>query len=224
MNITLSQADTAALGKGDPITIVIKPTLGSPEPTPPPTNPGGGKFALPDGAYPIYVDGTEDNPGDWSFGTPAPVINYKAGGALDGPFCIEFRSNAQWSGYQPYFKMGADGVTPTLPEGALKFLYIAVKGTKDPQKWQMWFESTVDPKTNNGNNEKPVGASIGDLTPYAIEGSSVRAGLWVIYKVPMGDGGFKIPAGTTLRKVAIQDDTGDATNVWYVDRFYLADA
>ncbi len=48
-------------------------------------------------------------------------------------------------------------------------------------------------------------------------------GQWNQYKIPLGAGGYQIPAGTHIYKFMLQDQTANMsgyngpTNVWYVD-------
>lgn len=216
INITvpLTAADVTGLSGGNSLVLTLTPpapAVVTPTPTPTPTPVTTGDFVLPEGAMPIYVNGKFYWPGDWSWGTPAPIVNYAAPGGLDGT-CVEFQENGTYSGWQPYAPL-VNG-NPELLQGSQNFLYMSIKATK-PASWQSGWMQTV---AATPTEDVSVGITV-NLAGYAV--GAVHDG-FQDYKIPLGTGGYGLPAGVLLRKFMVQDDTGDGTNTFYFDRVYLS--
>lgn len=219
VELTSAQVQALAAGTVVDVTLSADAPAGTVLALTPPASSGGGPtpFQVPNGAIPLFVNGKNYMGGDWSFGpsvAQAPTINYNSKGGIDGFDCVSFTSNGQYSGFQPYFANEAQVIDPNH-----NFLYIAIKGAKAYQKWQMGWMATV-PTSVSPNGEQPLGTEIPDITPFAL--TKPAAGVWTVYRIPLKAGGFNIPNGAVARKFMIQDDTGDPSNYAQFDRYYLA--
>lgn len=204
---TLTQAELDSLNKGQAI------TLSPPAPvTPPPS--GGGSFTLPSGSVGVYVNGNFMWPGDWSWNGGLITVTYNdtSGVPLDGPDDVKISTTGSWNGWQPY----ATGTPPSLPIGALKYLNYSIKITKAGTNFTSAWQANC-PTCANG--EAPTG--VGAVLPSTFCSAFV-VGKWSTCKIPLGAGGYNIPAGTNLRKFMIQDQSQLSPNIWYVDRVYLS--
>jgi hypothetical protein len=152
----------------------------------------------------VYYDGVFNWPGDWSY---AATANYQdtSGGPIDGPFDIAISVTGQWGGWLPYAPVNSASV-PTFNASAYSYIVFAIKATKSPISWQVLFhyENAPGEDTNDG-------AAL-DVTPYAL--STPTVGTWVYYKVPLSAFGL---TSTTIEKFSIADESGNATNTFYLD-------
>lgn len=149
----------------------------------------------------VYHDGVFRWPGDYSF---VAVPDYKdvSGGPQHGKYDIKVTVTSPWGGWQPY---AANWKFDTSPYNFLRF---SLKPTVANQSAQVYFMRVGD---------KPVGTGV---NPFKY-GPAPVVGQWNVYTIPLADIGV---AHTQIYKFAIQDKTGLATNVFYVDDVaFLAD-
>ena len=179
VSATLTQAELDALNKGQSITLT-GPTV---------TPPTGGKFTLPAGAVGVYVNGRFMWPGDWSWNSGLITVTYNdtAGSPLDGPTDIRISTTGSWNGWQPY---AAPASNPSLPIGSLKYLNFAIKVTRSGTNFTSAWQSTIT--TGNGETPVGIGVSLNDFCP------STVINTWIMCKIPLGTGGYTIPAGTNF--------------------------
>jgi hypothetical protein len=157
-------------------------------------------------AAPVFANGVFSWGGDWSWGVS---VNYKdtAGTPLSGQYDIAVSGIG---GYQPY------AVNYAFDPSPYKYLMVSLKPTIPNQKWN----STV-----YGEGNVVAGQSVNVLN----YGPAPVVGQWTTYKIPLGAGGYQIPAGSHISKFMFQDQTADvqgsgySTNRWYVDNLYFAD-
>jgi hypothetical protein len=153
----------------------------------------------------VYDDGVFNWGGDYSF---AATPNYKdtAGAPEDGPFDIAVTVTGAWGGFQPY----AGGTVPTwdFDDAAYTYLVMDLKPTVDNQSWNCLFHAVGDVQIGNGV----------DILDY---GPKPTKGVWAHYKIPLKDLGVYdngAPTYSGVYKFFIQDQTGLASNVFYVDK------
>jgi len=142
----------------------------------------------------VYHDGSFEWPGDYSYGL-VPDYRDASGQPLSGKRDIRATLQGPWGGWQPY---AANWSFDSRPYTRMTF---ALKPTVANQKWEIYFMKVGD---------IPVGISL-DVTKY---GPPPVAGQWGVYTIPLADLGV---LGTSIYKFAIQDKTGLAANVWFVD-------
>jgi hypothetical protein len=149
--------------------------------------------------YPIYANGKYDWTDDWSWGV---TVNYKdtAGDPLSGSYDISVKGIG---GYQPHAPNSDFDPSP------YKYLTVSLKPTIANQKWDSAFYAT----------DGSVAGSVVHLLNY---GPAPVVGQWNTYKIPLGAGGYGIPAGKHIFKFMFIDQTADSssaytTNTWYVD-------
>ncbi|MDB6102961.1 MAG: hypothetical protein JWO52_2960 [Gammaproteobacteria bacterium] len=168
---------------------------------PPPVPPPGSSGAQ----LWVYQNGTFYWPGDYSWGVK---VNYKdtAGGPKSGPFDI---SVTGIGGFQPFATNYDLDVSP------YKYLIFSLKPTIANQQWASAFYQIGDVAT---------GVKLNVLN----YGPAPVVGQWTTYKIPLGAGGYQIPAGLHIYKFMVQDQTADqsgsgyATNHWYVDDIHFS--
>jgi hypothetical protein len=141
----------------------------------------------------VYSAGTFNWAGDWSFSASA---NYKdtSGGGI--PYDIAIKVTGQYGGWQPYAPNKSFDLTPY---SALTF---ALKPTQPNQQLQVYFMKVGD---------VPVGTPVNPLQ--GKYGPAPQVGVWTTYKIPLADFGV---TGITILKFAIQDETGKASNTFYL--------
>ena len=153
----------------------------------------------------VYGNGVFHWQGDWSWGVS---INYKDtnGAPLSGPYDIGVTGIG---GFQPY------ATNYNFNPSPYKYLVVSLKPTIPNQKWDSAFYAVGDVLTGHGVN----------VLNY---GPAPVVGQWTTYKIPLGSGGYNIPAGTDIYKFMFIDQTADqtnsgySTNRWYVDNLYFA--
>jgi hypothetical protein len=168
--------------------------------TPPPTGTGTSGTQLW-----VYQNGTFYWPGDYSWNVK---VNYKdtSGGPLDGPYDIAVTGIG---GFQPFATNYDLDISP------YKYLVFSLKPTIANQQWASAFYQIGDIAT---------GVKLNVLN----YGPAPAVGQWTTYKIPLGAGGYQIPAGLHIYKFMIQDQTADqsgsgyATNKWFVDDIHFS--
>ncbi len=156
--------------------------------TPPPVSASGTAWG--------YHSGIFSWAGDYSY---AATINYKdfAGGSLSGAADIAIKTTP-YGAWQPY--MSANWSYPTAGYTKLTF---SLKPTVANQTWQVRFI---------GVGDVPLAATCNlNVLSY---GPAPVAGKWATYTIPLSD---LCVLGKNVYKFAIQDQTGLASNTWYVD-------
>jgi hypothetical protein len=168
-----------------------------------------------------YYDGTFKWGGDYSWNV---ALNYEdtSGEPLSGPYDIEVSLTGQWGGWQPY--MCTELATPLpaciaqydYPLSGFTYLTFALKPTIANQQWSAQFIAV-------GDTAIPCNYA----SPYPISGAGVNVlaygpapvvGQWATYKIPLT--AFCVGPGTSnvdVYKFHIQDQTGLASNTWYID-------
>lgn len=157
---------------------------------------------------PVYYAGAFSWPGDYSFGG---TVNYKdtAGKPESGAADIAFTLNTAWGAWQPY----SQGYI--FPLAGYAYLQFDLKPTKAGQTW-----SLQAMKTGDVDNKTCADAKV--VLNVANYGPVPAVGVWGTYKVPIAAifsdcvNGVMTPMAT-LYKFSIQDQTGSASNLWYVD-------
>ncbi len=150
----------------------------------------------------VYHNGTFLWGGDLSYGGLQVNYSSTAGTPIDGSYDISCKGNN--GGFQPYAPNDDFDTTP------YKFLVISLKPTIANQTWISGFEAA-------GDVPKGVTLNITDFGPAPVPGQ------WNTYKIPLGAGGYQLPAGVHIYKFMIQDQTANQsgykgpTNVWYAD-------
>src|SRR5262249_24408806 len=107
-------------------------------------------------------------------------------------------------GFQPH------AVNDEFDTTNYKYLVISLKPTIGNKKWISGFYAS-------GDVPKGVLVNITDYGPAPVVGQ------WNTYKIPLGAGGYQLPAGLHVYKFMTQDQTANQsgysgpTNVWYAD-------
>jgi hypothetical protein len=174
-------------------------SAGTTSSTPPPTTGTSGTQLW------VYQNGTFYWPGDYSWSVQ---VNYKdtAGIPMEGPYDI---SVTGIGGFQPFATNYDMDISP------YKYLVFSLKPTIANQTWASAFYQIGDVAT---------GVKLNVLN----YGPAPAVGKWTTYKIPLGSGGYGIPAGTHIYKFMIQDETADrtgagyTTNRWYVDDIHFS--
>ena len=166
---------------------------------------GGTRTLAADGSHPamfsVYHDGEFAWPGDYSF-VAVPDYRDTSGAPLTGKYDIKVTVTSRWGGWQPF---ATNWVFDTTPYNYLRF---ALKPTVANQTAQVYFMLVGD---------KPVGVVV---NPFKY-GPAPVAGKWGVYTIPLADIGV---AKIKIYKFCIQDQTGLANNVFYVnDVAFVAD-
>lgn len=191
-----------------PLTVVVTPTtvtIGStviPVPTvvvtpPPPPPPATTAW--------VYHQGKFVWQGDWSFAVHQPV-NYSdtTGGPTAGPTDILVQNTGSWGGWQPYLNANCQSnISLCFPTTPYKSITFQAKPTVANQVFQVGFMSSGD--TGDG----PVVVA----TPYCTGSANPAIGQWETCTMPLSV--FKL-TDTTVLKFWIQDQTGSATNHWFL--------
>jgi hypothetical protein len=152
----------------------------------------------------VYRRGVFNWQGDYSWGVRVDYRD-KSGEPAEGPYDIAVTGIG---GFQPYaFHYDFD-------PGPYKYLVFSLKPTIADQQWDSAFYATGDVRT-------------GALLNVLKYGPPPAVGQWTTYKIPLGAGGYEIPAGARIYKFMIQDQTADQTgsnyksNRWYVNDIYF---
>jgi hypothetical protein len=165
-----------------------------------------GSVAAPPGATAwVYYNGVLNWGGDWSWQVAS--INYKdiLGAPLSGSFDVAV-SNLQSGGWQPYVNSNCQqNLSLCFDTTPYKYLIFSLKPTHANQTWASGFMSSGD---------TPDGVLISDITQYCSGGANPAVGQWESCKIPLSAWKF---TDTTILKFMIQDTTGAATDLWYVD-------
>jgi hypothetical protein len=148
----------------------------------------------------VYYDGVFNWGGDYSF---AAAANYKdtTGIPEEGPYDIAVTVTSAWGGFLPF----AGGTVPLwdFNDNAYNYLVIDLKPTVANQRWQIYFVKV-------GDVSLPAGCAMNVLN----FGPAPVVGKWATYKIPLSS---LCVAQTDVYKFAVQDQTGLASNTWYVD-------
>ncbi len=161
---------------------------------------GSGTNTPPSSVFWVYYNGVYNWGGDYSYeATP----NYKdtSGDPLEGPYDIAVTITSPWGGFLPY----AGGTVPlwNFNDAGRTYLTFAFKPTIANQKAQVYFVKVGD---------VPVGI---DINLFSGEyGPAPQPGVWATYKIPLSQLGV---LNTSVYKFAIQDMTGSAGHVFYLD-------
>ncbi len=142
----------------------------------------------------VYHDGTFHWPGDYSYAARADYGD-KLGASASGRRDIKMTLTGQWGAFQPYAR------NSDFDLSRYAFLTFSLKPTVEKQSLQVYFSLPGDVETGSKLNAMKYG-------PPPVVGQ------WTTYKIPLTDLGV---AGTHIYKFAIQDVTGLASNVFYLD-------
>jgi len=161
----------------------------------------------------VYYNGVFSWGGDYSFGLPqgsSPNYQDTSGKPLSGAYDISITTNA-YGGFLPF----AGGTVPLWNFDASPYskLTFALKPTHAGQKWQVYVIMVGDKKLPDSCT-----VTAAELLNY---GPVPAVGVWGTYTIDFSALclGPKATGGTSLYKVAIQDQTGLQGNLWYVDNF-----
>lgn len=148
----------------------------------------------------VYKDGVFSWPGDYSWGVK---VDYADTVGKPGSKCISVFGIGGFQPYAPNFD---------LDPSPYKFLTFSLKPTIPNQQWQSAFYAVGD---------IPMGVPV-DVLKF---GPAPVVGQWTTYKIPLGVGGYQLPA-KHVYKFMIQDQTADQggntiPNRWYVDTIGL---
>lgn len=153
----------------------------------------------------VFSNGVMQWGGDWSWGVSVNYQDY-AGSALSGKSDIAVSGIG---GYQPFATNYAFDPSP------YNYLIVSLKPTIPNQRW----DSTV-----YGEGNVAAGKTVNVLQ----YGPAPIVGQWNTYRIPLGAGGYQLPAGTKISKFMFIDQTADvqgsgySTNRWYVDNLYFS--
>jgi hypothetical protein len=173
---------------------------------------GDGSKPTSNSAFWVYQNGVFNWGGDYSSNATA---NYQstAGSPESGPYDIAVTVTGAWGLFQPY----AGGTVPTWDFNATGYNYLTLdlKPTVANQVWHVYFMQVGDVLILNKSGQ----ASVVDLANY---GPAPVVGKWATYKIPLSAVLTQYSSGaavfqTGIYKFAIQDQTGLAQNLWYVD-------
>lgn len=126
-------------------------------------------------------------------------INYADTAGLPGAKDIAVTLKGAWGEWLPY--MSKTFSYPTVGYTKLTF---QLKPTQPNQQWTVYFVGV-------GDVALPVGCGK-DVLKY---GPAPIAGVWATYTIPLVD--LCIAPGANVYKFGLQDKTGLASNVWYVN-------
>jgi hypothetical protein len=160
----------------------------------------------------VYQNGVFNWGGDYSFGA---TINYHStsGSPQAGAADTAVMVTSPWGAWQPY----AGGTVPMWNFDATGYNYLTVdlKPTLANQSWKIYFMQVGDVVIQDaGGNVESV--NVADYGPTPV------LGRWATYRIPLSavltqHKGGQPTQVTSVYKFAIQDQTGLASNVWYVD-------
>jgi hypothetical protein len=173
---------------------------------------GAGAKPTSTSAFWVYQNGVFNWGGDYS-SNAMPNYQSTAGNPESGPYDIAVTVTGQWGLFQPY----AGKTVPTWDFNATGYNYLTLdlKPTVANQVWHVYFMQVGDVLILNQSGQP----SVVDVANY---GPAPVVGKWATYKIPLsavltqyssGTGVFQ----TGVYKFAIQDQTGLAQNLWYVD-------
>jgi hypothetical protein len=157
----------------------------------------------------VYHNGAMRWGGDWSF---AATPNYKdtTGIPLVGAFDIQIKS-ARWGGWQPFLNANCQStISLCFNTTAYTYIFFSAKATVSNQAFSVGFMSSGDTPDGlilGGNGDT-------QLAQYCSGGNSPAVGTWESCKIPLS--AFKLTEAIIL-KFWISDQTGLASNVWYLD-------
>jgi hypothetical protein len=207
----LALVATAALAQTFTIPVQVKVTPTGTEvtigtqtqifPMPPFTPPPVENTFPPAGAFSIYKDGIMSWGGDYSFQATA---NYKdnSGAPATGTYDLKMTLLGAWGGFLPY----AGGTVPqwNMDVSPYTKLTFDAKSTKAGQKWNVYFIKVGDVALPAGCSAAVPQAKVGDWETHVI----------VLSSVCIGKG---LAGGTSIYKFSIQDQTGLAGNIWFLN-------
>jgi len=168
-----------------------------------------------------YYNGTFNWGGDYSWNV---ALNYEdtSGEPLSGGHDLKVSLTGQWGGWQPFMCTGVATPLPACvalydyPLGDFTYLTFALKPTVANQQWSAQFIAVGDKGIPcNYANPYPISGAGVDVLAY---GPAPVVGQWATYKIPLS--AFCVGPGTSnvnVYKFHIQDQTGLASNSWYVD-------
>ena len=187
--------------------------------TPPPATTG----TLPSGQALVLSGGVLNAAAGWSgdFNYGGAVASYRFTNPIDGKRCLKMKATAGGTGgggWQPYFIRGAGANAGGFPASSYKYLNFSLMPTRAGQIWSSVFAGTGDAVI--------PGQTVVNIESY---GPAPQPNVWATYKVPLGDGGYTLPADTTIAKFNLQDqmpygaEKGNAVgNVYYVNNVYFS--
>jgi hypothetical protein len=181
----------------------------------------GDAVSPPAGAAWGYYDGTFNWGGDYSWNV---ALNYQdtSGEPLSGAHDLKVSLTGQWGGWQPFMCSGVAAPLPACialydyPLGDFTYLTFALKPTVANQQWSAQFIAVGDTAIAcNYANPYPISGAGVSVLAY---GPAPVVGQWATYKIPLA--AFCVGPGTAnvdVYKFHIQDQTGLASNTWYID-------
>ena len=152
----------------------------------------------------VYADGAFNWPGDYSY---SAKINYRdaAGKPPTGTYDLSVSLTGSWGAWQPY------GPSWNFDLKPFNYLQFDLKPTIAKQQWNCFALMVGDKNiVDTSGNQIAV-----DINKY---GPAPQPGVWATYKIPLA--AIMTHQGVQLKamyKFDIHDETGLATNVFYVD-------
>ena len=160
----------------------------------------------------VYHNGVFAWGGDYSSGA-VPNYTSTAGAPESGPYDIALSITGPWGVWAPY----AGGSVPVWDFDASGYNYITMdlKPTVANQRWQFYFEQVHDVSIIGPNGQRTM------VNP-ADYGPAPVVGKWATYRIPLSVVLTQYASGkpvyeTGVYKFGLQDETGLARNLWYID-------
>jgi len=152
----------------------------------------------------VYYNGTMKWDGSWDWAVES--VNYRdtTGMPLSGTRDIEVRSQ-KWGGWQPFFHADCqNNANLCFDVSPYKYLIFSLKPTVANQTFDSGFMSAGDSKDG----------VVVHVSVYCSGGSNPPINEWESCKVPLSAYGL---SNTRVLKFSIQDQSGLASNHWYID-------
>jgi hypothetical protein len=164
------------------------------------------------GTFWVYQNGVFNWGGDYS-SNATPNYKSTAGSPESGPYDIAVSVTSEWGLFQPY----AGGTVPTWDFNSTGYNYLTLdlKPTVANQVWNVYFMQVGDHLILNASGNAEV-VNVANYGPAPVVGK------WATYKIPLSAVLTQHSSGsavlvTGVYKFAIQDQSGQSRNTWYVD-------
>jgi hypothetical protein len=152
----------------------------------------------------VYYDGVFKWAGDWSFAAMADYDD-TSGAPIEGSYDIKI-TNTQYGGWLPYVSGDCQSdIADCFDTAPYHYLVFSAKATVVNQVFKAGVESSGD---------TPDGVALYDLGAYCTGGDDPAVGDWESCKVPLSAFGL---TDAKILKFSIGDNTGLASNTWYLD-------
>jgi hypothetical protein len=152
----------------------------------------------------VYYNGSMRWDGSWDWGVTS--VNYQdtTGVPLSGKRDIEVRSQ-KWGGWQPFFHADCqNNINLCFDTSPYKYLIFSAKPTAPGQMFDSGFMSAGDSKDG----------IVVHISAYCSGGNDPPINEWETCKVPLS--AYELTNARIL-KFMIQDQSGLASNRWYID-------